>query len=354
MQTSARIQPNQAARWRSWVSGACGLILASAGATGCARSGKGPVVGSSSPLAAEAPTAPPPPAKKPAHARPEVPDDAVERAALPYHGLRARDGQTLSASELMDELAQADAVCVGENHPNPQDHFAQLSVLRELVTRAGAQGREIGLGLEMLDFTAQEALDEYAAKDIGERTLIKESQWKQRWGYPFALYRPMLDHARDNSVALLALNVPRELTRQVAKQGVDGLPEETRKTLPDMDFKNAVHRQQFDKAMRQHPHGHGSPENMYAAQVLWDETMAAAAAAWLAERAPARQVVILAGHGHCVPSAIPQRMQRRGIGRAVSVAPMMGEPERAAQATSPNFDYALIFEASPETPLPPS
>jgi uncharacterized iron-regulated protein len=348
MQTSARIRLDEVARKATWVSAACALAVMA----GCARSAKEPVIGTSSPHAAEPPPVDRPAAKKPPPARPEVPDDAVERAALPYHGLRAKDGQTLTASELMDELAQADAICVGENHPNPHDHFAQLSVLRELVTRAGAHGRELGLGLEMLDFTAQEALDEYASKDIGERTLIKESQWKERWGYPFALYRPMLDHARDHGVALLALNVPRELTRQVAKQGVEGLPDETRKTLPEMDFKNSAHRQHFDNAMRQHPHGHGSPENMYAAQVLWDETMAAAAAAWLAERAPARQVVILAGHGHCLPSAIPQRMQRRGIGRAVSVAPTMSVPERDAKEPTQSFDYALIFEASAETPPP--
>jgi uncharacterized iron-regulated protein len=344
MQTSAL---NQARR--TGPIAVCALLLVAGSVTGCARSAKEPVVGTSSPHAAEAPR-PPAPAKKPVHARPEVPDDAVERAALPYHGVRARDGQTLTASELMDELSQMDAICVGENHPNPHDHFAQLSVLRELVARGRSKGRELGLGLEMLDLTAQEALDEYAAKDIGERTLIEQSEWKQRWGYPFALYRPMLDHARDNGVGLIALNVPRELTRQVAKQGVLALPEETRKTLPEMDFGNAAHRKHFDDAMRQHPHGHGSPENMYAAQVLWDETMAAAAAAWLAERAPARQVVVLAGHGHCVPSAIPQRMQRRGVGRAASVAPMMRDPERATNEPAASFDYALIFEASQETP----
>ncbi|HMJ13528.1 MAG TPA: ChaN family lipoprotein [Polyangiaceae bacterium] len=314
---------------------------------GCAHDAK--PVGSTSPSALEAPRAPAAPPKPPA--RDTVPEDSVERAALPYHGLRASDGQMLSASELMDELAVADAICVGESHPNPHDHFAQLCVLRELSTRARTNGRELGLGLEMFEQNAQELLDDYSSREINERELLDRSEWRKRWGFSFSLYRPMIEVARRQGLALLALNAPRELTRQVARHGVKGLPEQERGSLPDMDFKNAEHRQHFHDAMRQHPHGHGSSENMYAAQVLWDESMADAAATWLAERAPARQLVILAGRGHCVTSGIPQRMQRRGITRTLNVAPRLGgEPEPEAGGEKTHFDYALIFEVSSEKP----
>ena len=67
------------------------------------------------------------------------------------------------------------------------------------------------------------------------------------------------------------------------------------------------HRARFDDLMKDHPDTGGSLDNLYAAQVLWDETMANTAANWLRERYPARQLVILAGSAHCDRSAIPSR-----------------------------------------------
>jgi uncharacterized iron-regulated protein len=85
-------------------------------------------------------------------------------------------------------------------------------------------------------------------------------------------------------------------------------------------------------------------DRMYSVQVLWDETMASGAADWLA-RDRARQMVILAGDGHCHDSAIVARLKRRGIADAVSVRPVIddGQGNVAELLASPIYDYLFVM-----------
>ena len=108
------------------------------------------------------------------------------------------------------------------------------------------------------------------------------------------------------------------------------------------------HRTAFEAMMTDHPKGKGTPERYYEAQVLWDETMADAAANWLEHRAPARQLVIVAGQAHCRHSAIPARIERRlRSARVRNVLPMKASEQKEPRALG--YDYALVLEgpASP-------
>jgi uncharacterized iron-regulated protein len=92
--------------------------------------------------------------------------------------------------------------------------------------------------------------------------------------------------------------------------------------------------------MAGHPQGEGMDlDNFYAAQVVWDETMAENAAHWVAERAPSRQLVVLAGSAHCEHEAIPARIERRESLRVTSV-----RLSTKTSADSDGFGYTLIFD----------
>lgn len=84
--------------------------------------------------------------------------------------------------------------------------------------------------------------------------------------------------------------------------------------------------------------------SVYRSQVLWDETMAETASKWL-RGADGRQMVILAGYGHCHTSAIVRRMRRRGISRVVSVRPLVdnGSGQLAAELAQPVTDYLFVM-----------
>jgi hypothetical protein len=88
-----------------------------------------------------------------------------------------------------------------------------------------------------------------------------------------------------------------------------------------------------------------SKQPFYAAQVVWDETMAQSAARWI-EGASNGLVIVLAGAGHCHRSAIPRRFERRHPGlRALGVQlrerSSMVEPSIPAAST---FEWVVVAE----------
>lgn len=281
----------------------------------------------------------PPPESKP------VPEDVVERAALPFHAVRLADGEALSQSEFFDELARQDAVCVAEHHDNPHHHWAELFIVQELARRALSSGRKLGLGLEMFEARFQRVLDDYTLGKIDQTQLLERTEYDTRWGFPFQYYEPQIDHAIEQGGVLVALNAPREQVRRVAQEGFDALTEHETRRLGGFDLANDEHRAQFERLMQGPPHT-GAPEHLYEAQVLWDESMANTASAWLGARIPARQLVILAGSAHCHDTAIPSRLRRRLRARVVSVKPSIehgdSEPEAEDQA---GYDYAFVMTA---------
>lgn len=287
---------------------------------------------------------------EPEQAPPEapVPDDVVERAALPFHAVRAADRTPLDQQEFFDELATNDVVCVAEQHDNPHHHWAQLFVIQELALRSKSSGRELGVGFEMFEARFQEHLTRYALGKLGTEELLEQTQYESRWGYPFQYYAPQIDHAVDQGSALVALNAPHRQVKKVARRGFHALSERELRLLGGYDLENAEHRAQFDQLMEGHPKT-GS-EHMYAAQVLWDESMAQNAASWLSERFPARQLVILAGSAHCHRSAIPSRLQRRLAAKVVSVEPLVrsGDSDDADLSSElAGYDYGFVMTPNP-------
>jgi uncharacterized iron-regulated protein len=266
-----------------------------------------------------------PPAPLPATATP--PPDAAERAAtqpiaLPHRTIDTDSGRELADRALEAKLRAARVIFVGEEHPNPHHHAAQL----ELLERAYAADPSLGLGLEMLPRTLQAPLDAYVGGTLDEAGFLKAVDWEHTWGFPWGLYRPLLEFCRAHHLPAYALNAPRELARAVAKLGVPGLTAAQRKELPELQPGPQAHREFVREAFAQHPHGKFDEarfERFYQAQLVWDETMAERVAAALkAPGAPARMVVV-AGEGHTRGWAVPERAARRGAAPYVTVLPVM-------------------------------
>jgi len=277
------------------------------------------------------------PASKPA----EVPDDIVARSAQPFRAQRNADGQALDQAQLFDELSRFDVVCLGEAHDAPRDHFAELAISEGLERRARVSGRALGVGFEMFQAPFGAALHAYSVGRLDDAGLRKRTQYDDLWGYPYAYYRPVLSLGRAYGLPLKALNASRELTRSVAEKGLAELSPRLRRQLPaDLDLNDREHRAAFDRLMADHPHGPGMDlNNFYAAQVVWDETMADNAARWVSTRAPLRQLLVLAGSAHCQHPAIPARIERRQPLRVASV-----RLSAETSADSEHFNYTLVFD----------
>jgi uncharacterized iron-regulated protein len=281
-------------------------------------------------------------AAKPAPAKPpEVPDDIVARSAQPFRARRNLDGQALDQARFLDELSKFDVVCLGEAHDAPRDHFAELAISEGLERRARVSGRALGVGFEMFQAPYAGALKSYGVGRLDDAGLRKRTHYDDRWGYPYAYYRPVLAFARATGLPLEALNASRELTHSVAENGLNGLSPRLRRQLPrELDLEDREHRAAFERLMANHPRAEGMDlENFYAAQVVWDETMANNAADWVSKRAPMRQLLILAGSAHCRHAAIPSRIERR---QPLRVAAVRLSAETGAD--SEGFDYTLVFD----------
>lgn len=285
----------------------------------------------------------PPKPTKPA--APVVPRDVVMQGELPFHGFRDKDDVQLSPVDFFDELADADVICVGEDHTSPNDHWAELKVLHSLVERTAMNGKELALGLEMVDRGKQSVLDRFGRYELDEDEFLKESEWSERWGYDFSYYRPQIELMQHKELGLLALNLPKEISKKLAHGGVDSLSQSERALLPeDIDLGNAEHRAWFDSVMKSHPPEAGDRDNVYLAQVAWDESMADNAVRWLKRRIPGRQLVILAGSGHCRAEAIPNRIERRLRANVRSVRPLVLGDDQKPGAELDGYDYAFVMQ----------
>ena len=132
-------------------------------------------------------------------AREPLPADIVARSALPLHVLAG--GERLTEPELWDRMATFQVVCLGERHDSPQHHYAQRRSIEELAKRAVAAKRPLAVGLEMFQRPYQGPLSAFVSGSLSEEQFLEDSEYDQRWGFDFALYRPLLESARESPAA---------------------------------------------------------------------------------------------------------------------------------------------------------
>ena len=275
--------------------------------------------------------------------REQVPDDVVARAEGPVRVVRLSDGTELSNAAAARELLQYDAVCAGEEHTSAAQHYAEIW-LERLGAQAPYLGLELGAGFEMWQAKDQGLVDAFADGKISEKRLLKRSDYQNTWGYDFAYYRPILLRARELSLPVIALNASKTTVGKIRKSGLSALGEWRTSQLPEMDLSDREHRADFERRMKKHPGVEAANiDNYYAAQVLWDETMADNGVRWLNRHSPVRRLFIVAGVAHCQRSAIPKRIVRRGVPKAAALLLTTKQPSAEA---SKQYDYAIIVQSN--------
>ncbi|MEL6496224.1 MAG: ChaN family lipoprotein [Cyanobacteria bacterium J06623_7] len=222
-----------------------------------------------------------------------------------------------STPEIVSEIAGDDVIYLGENHDSAKIHQQQLEIITQL-QEAPKQQPEIIIAWEMFQRPFQPMLNRYLAGEITEVQLREKTEFDRRWGFDWEFYVPILRYARDKQISLVALNTPEEITQKVARSGIDSLEGSDYRYIPplqDIDLSNAEYRQRLQDIYQQHVEaGQGNSsdaDNFFAAQVLWDETMAEAIAR-SHQQNPESQIVVLVGKTHVMYDyAIPERVARR-------------------------------------------
>ena len=298
-------------------------------------------------------------------------------AALPFQILDTRTGHIVPEDEFWTRIASAKAICVGEDHTNIHDHWAETKIVSAIAPKL-AQGTVLGLAMEMFQRPFQGVLDDFVARRIDEPTMLSHSDWQQRWPFDFAMYRPVLSAAVSKGGAIVALNTENELVKVITDKGLEGLSDEQKKMLPEpFDLKDVKHRAWWDKLVADKklaapapapvaaapaaaPAADGSAapaaevvdeatqaDRAYLIDVLGDETMSESAARWLKgakEDAP-RIAVIIAGSEHCNDLGVVGRLHKRGVTSAISIQPIidLGDRAVAQQLVAPSNDYLMVM-----------
>lgn len=243
---------------------------------------------------------------------------------------------------ILQELFKANVVYLGETHDRLEDHKAQLQILQSL----HQQNRKIAIAMEMFQRPYQNILDQYLAGKITEAQLVEQTEYEQRWGFPWEYYAPILRFAKLHQLPVLALNTPTEVTRQVARNGLESLKPEELKYIPpltEIRTDNADYRKMALASYEQHNHaGQGNStsfERFFTALVLWDETMAEKIAQFVNDN-PDYQVVVLAGKSHITYGyGIPSRVARRLDDKLIQRSVLFAVPENS----SPNVEKAADY-----------
>lgn len=120
-------------------------------------------------------------------------------------------GRTLTPQQLLDRLAEAPRLLIGEQHDNPDHHALQLWLLENLAARRASGS----LLLEMLNPDQQARVDELrAALARGERPELPAAlAWQPGWDW--AQYAALVDWALRQPAPLWAANLDREEIRRL-------------------------------------------------------------------------------------------------------------------------------------------
>ena len=151
---------------------------------------------------------------------------AAACADAPPRLLDLRSLKEVTLAETLPRLAGADLVLVGESHGTAAHHGAQLAVIRAL----HESGDAVCVGLEMFQRREQSVLDRWVGGGMSEGEM--EAAFLRNWGVEWPAYREVFLYCRDRGIPMAGLNVPREITRKVARQGFGALTPEEIGLLP--------------------------------------------------------------------------------------------------------------------------
>jgi uncharacterized iron-regulated protein len=235
---------------------------------------------------------------------------AVSAAAQDRTPPQALDLDSASSFDsVVRNLAGKRIVFIGETHNRYDHHLNQL----EIIQRLYQLDPNLAIGVEYLEQRFQPQVDDYIAGHIGEDQFLRAVQYFQTWGYDYRLYAPIFRFAREQRIAVRALNVPNSVASAVANVGIEGLSGQQRASVPqEIEPADDAYKARLREAFEEHQSAKpGAFEHFVEAQLVWDEGMAASAAAYLNGN-PGRRMVILAGAGHIAyGSGIPSRVERR-------------------------------------------
>jgi uncharacterized iron-regulated protein len=221
------------------------------------------------------------------------------------------EGEPIDEARMIDDLAKARVVYLGERHTLQRHHDTQAGVIGALAKR----GVPLVVAMEQLESAQQKEIDRFNRGELDFDGLARAIDWAKRWPN-YKQYRLILEAARKAKAPVIGLSPSPEMIRAVARSGgVAKLDPASRRQLP---VEMTLHDPLYEKllAAQMMVHMAASPERlrpMIEAQIARDEAMSAALADYLrSEAGRGRNAVVICGSGHVAYGlGTPARVRRR-------------------------------------------
>lgn len=260
-------------------------------------------------------------------------------------------GAPVPYEAMLEDLAKADVVLVGEQHGLTAGHAFEARLLQSLTSAAP----RLTLSLEMFESDIQLVLDEYLRGQITESAFLAASR---PWPRYKSDYRPLIEWSRAHQIKVVAANVPRRYVNIVSRQGQGALrmlSRDSRRYLPRLPYSMQIspgYEQALDAIFGG---GHDSAgaagmptaEHMKQAQALWDIGMAESV---LRARRSHRNGVILhiCGSMHCERGyGITERLRAASRGLTIRTVIIRTEGSLVDAQSTELGDYIVVCPPNP-------
>nr|WP_319484059.1 ChaN family lipoprotein [uncultured Cohaesibacter sp.] len=288
----------------------------------------------------------------------QAPANSEQTMILTDHPLsdslwNTKTAQEASLQELVDAIAGARYLLLGEKHDNPRHHVLQARMIEQAAERIAQNGRKGHVVLEMLEPHHQPALDAinqrvdeipasgaeaYKSAETITATMGQALEWKTRGWPDWALYQPIFTTALAHHMPLYAGNPERDDLLAAGRKGI--LSDDLQKDLGwDLDYDASQRDSLTEELVAAHcgMMGPGSVGPLMTMQRLKDAHMARA----MRQAGAADDLsVLIAGNGHTRKDRGVPMFLNTGQ-RVVSISFM--EVTRGANDPTayPGFDPAL-------------
>src|ERR1700731_1487878 len=214
--------------------------------------------------------------------------------------------------EFWHEVAVADVIYIGETHSDRGSHEYELNLVRGMIRR----GIGFVVGWEMLERSQQADLDRFAQHKLSLNDLLTQTGFEKSWSRYSPLYAEILKTTGKAKIKNVALNAPSWLAHKVARGEQLSSTEESE--IPKEFTVPAGAYQNFVQLLGDHPGiQEGDLSRFFAAQNLWDQTMAKTILEFR-QKYPKTKLLVLTGRGHVkggfgIPNYVSQRSSAKQL-----------------------------------------